>query len=773
MNPETQVGLLAKDKAVPLEGVRIEATMRGACVDVTVTQRYTNREQVPVEAVYVFPLEESAAVCGFAALVGEKLVRAEVCERDAAFARYDDAMHEGHGAFLLDQERPNVFTASVGNLRPGEHVELQIRYVALAAREGNAVRLTIPTTVSPRYVPDRPPEVGQPDGERVNPERWPSVPYGLTLRVEVDASELKSVESPSHPIRYITRSHEAIVELSQESAALDRDFVLLVERVVPHKPEVRVAREDDGRRVAMLSFMPEASLVPELGHEVLFVLDCSGSMEGESIEQAKRALQLCIRALHGEDSFNVVCFGSSFSALWPRPQPFSERTLEEATRHVAAIEANLGGTEILAPLTSLLELPRDPGRSRRVLVLTDGQVSNEADVLELARKHAEQARIFAFGIGRGVSEYLVRGMARASRGAASFIYPGERIEPKVLSMFGRVRMPVLDDVRVDYHGLTVEQAPRRTPPVFTGDILTVFARIESGSTGQVELLAGGMHLSVPIDLERAEAGGPIPILWARERIRELDDLDTRGGSQQRREGESEARRKKLVELGTRYGLMSSATSYVAVEERSAADRSSQPSELRRIPIALTSGWGGGAAKTRGGAPMVMAMAMPMPGAPMRKRASTFAPTAAAAPSFVARAAQSIYSAFAGSGSSSDGGEDDVSIGGLTVGAPPDELVPSPPDRLYDLLMTQRADGSFPLSRVLSDWLGSARSERLRQACAQHGEALVVTSVAMGLIARDEPERASEWTPALSKARAFCLKQGATFALAEVEAILAG
>jgi Ca-activated chloride channel family protein len=560
MSTDTKSGLFGNDRAIPLEGVRIDARLTGACLEVTVTQRYTNRERVPVEAVYVFPLDEAAAVNGFAALLGTNLVRGTVEQREEAFARYDDAMADGHGAFLLDEERPNIFTASVGNLRSNETVELQVRYVALAAREGDALRVVIPTTVSPRYVPAGPPEVGEPDGDRVNPEHWPQVPYGLALNIDVECGALRRVESPSHPVRTTLRDGGASVELAQESAALDRDFVLLVESAAPRQPVAHVAREADGRRVAMVAFLPEG-LETEQGHEVLFLLDCSGSMQGESIAQARKALSLCVRALGTEDTFNIVCFGSRFTKLWPEARRFDDQSLDAATKHVAAIDADLGGTEILAPLKALLEAPADAARPRRVLVLTDGQVSNEAEVIALAKKHATSARIFAFGIGAGASEHLVRGMARGSRGAAEMIFPGERIEPKVLRTFARVRTPVLDDASVDWKGLRVEQAPARTPPVFAGDVLTVFARIESGATDHVELTAGTHRFRVPLDLERAEAGGPIPSLWARECIRELDDDEPRRGSRQKRAEADERRRARLVELGKRYGLLSSATSF--------------------------------------------------------------------------------------------------------------------------------------------------------------------------------------------------------------------
>ena len=766
MNAELKCGLMTAEAPVALEGVRIDARVSGACVEVTVTQRYRNRESVPIEAVYVFPLEEGSAVCGFGALIAGELVRGRVEEREQAFERYDDAMQHGDAAFLLDQERPNVFTASVGNLRPGESAELQIRYVALAAREGDAIRLAIPTTVSPRYAPAGAPEVGEPDSERVNPPHWPAVPYGLRLSVDVDGSDLQRVESPSHPVRVELRDGSAHVELACDDAALDRDFVLLIARREPRRPEVRVAREPDGRRVAMVTFLPDLAISTDIGHELLFLLDCSGSMDGDSIEQARRALALCIRALGNEDTFNVVRFGSHHEALWDAPRRFDDASLEQATRYVERAAANLGGTELLCPLSELLGAKPDPARARRVLLLTDGQVSNEHEVLELARKHAGSARIFAFGIGAGASEHLVRGTARASRGAAELIFPGERIEPKVLRMFERVRMPVFDDAAIDWNGLRVEQAPTRVPPVFSSDALTVFARVEDGTSSELALIAGGSRWRVPIDLERAEPGGPIPVLWARELIRELDDTSSpRRGSKQARPEADQARHKRLVELGTRYQLLSSATSFVAVAERDQAQRTQTPAELRRIPVALTHGWGGGATGAR-------AVTIPrgMPGAlaaaPMVGGMMSAAPTAIAAPG-----PHGIARFFARAGAEEAGASDRSTTVRRLVREPrpianahrrSDQSEP-----LYDLLMTQRADGSFVDSAALSALLGADRAARLTQALANVDERIAVTAVVVRLLDREHAARSAEWRPAMRKASAWLARQNATFDAAQI------
>ena len=331
------VGEGEKARQVPLAGVHVRGELAGPCARVAVTQRYVNREKKPVEAIYVFPLPEGAAVCGFEAVVGGRVVRGVVEEREKAFATYDDAVAAGHGAFLLEQERPNIFTASVGNLRPGEAADVRITYVELTPREGDAWRWTVPTSVSPRYIPPKKKgAVGQPDDERVNPPQAFDVPYGLRLEVDLDASiPVRTVESPSHSVRVTRHRGVTRVELSSDTVAMDRDFVLLVEPEQTHGASAAVAIDGDGTRYARVTFRPrfhrdafKSESGEGKGHEVLFLVDCSGSMGGDSIEQARQALQLCVRALDEGDRFDVVRFGSTHQALWGRSRAYGPSSLE-------------------------------------------------------------------------------------------------------------------------------------------------------------------------------------------------------------------------------------------------------------------------------------------------------------------------------------------------------------------------------------------------------------------------------------------------------------
>src|SRR6185503_10186070 len=430
-------GLFTKDEApVPLAGVAIDAEVSTLCARVTVTQRYVNREAKPIEAVYVFPLDEGAAVCGFEAIIDGTLVIGEVHEREAAFEMYDDAIQKGHGAYLLEEERPDVFQASVGNLPPGKEVLLRLTYVTELSIAGSAVRFAIPTTVSPRYAPAGDHGgVGRPDSETLNPPVAWRVPYGLDLTVRVRmGGAIARIESPSHTVAVSMNGQSATVTLSQRDAALDRDFVLSVESAALDAPRGWIEKDDDGTEAVAIAFVPvlPGTSVPA---EIVFLVDRSGSMAGASIAEVRNALQTCLRSMTAGCAFNIVGFGSTFEPLFKASRAYDERSLAEANTNVAALDANLGGTEILPALKYVLEQGRHGALPRQVVVLTDGQVTNTDAVLALAAEHASTARIFTFGIGASASHHLVKGLARAGGGVAELIHPGERIEAKVLRQF--------------------------------------------------------------------------------------------------------------------------------------------------------------------------------------------------------------------------------------------------------------------------------------------------------------------------------------------------
>ena len=528
-DPASGSGLFSRDtrQPIPLDHVRVEARVIDAAARVTIRQSYRNLETVPLEVVYVFPLDEGAAVCAFEATVDGVRYVGRAKERDEAFREYDDAVEAGHGAFLLDEERADVFTASLGNMRPGAMVELSLTYVTELAAEGEGVRFTLPTTVSPRYAPEADQTgVGPTPAEALNPPTAWAVPYGFSFEMDAAMSgAIRGVESPSHPIAIELDGFRAKVRLAQRTAAMDGDLVIVLAADGLSAPHAVVERGDKGGAV-LLSFLPRFEPAARAA-EVIFVIDRSGSMSGDSIAEVRNALQLCLRSLAPGSRFNIVSFGSTYAPLFDGSRAYDEASLGDAAAFVRALDADMGGTEILPALQWVVEQPLVAGMPRQVLVLTDGEVTNTDAVIALGKRHANTARFFTFGIGAGASHHLVKGLARASRGAAEFISPGERIEAKVMRQFARVFAPAMTGVKVAWGQEGLTPSSDNVPPVFDGERVRLYAlggAIAAGTATLHGTIAGrDVAFEIAIDPASAVEGDTIATLAARERIRRLEE----------------------------------------------------------------------------------------------------------------------------------------------------------------------------------------------------------------------------------------------------------
>ncbi len=279
----------------------------------------------------------------------------------------------------------------------------------------------------------------------------------------------------------------------------------------------------------------------------------------------------------------------------------SESPLTEANAHISGMRANLGGTEILRAIEAAFNQPRPTSMARQIVVVTDGEVTNTDAVIAFVRTHQAYARVFTFGIGAGPSHHLVHGLARAGGGAAEFILPGERASAKILRQLARVLSPALTNVRLDWSGLSVTQAPLVVPPIFGGGRLLVYGFLKTPREGrqpttirlEADSASGPLTFDVSVDPAQAtdRTCRTLATLAARSRIRELEEhpdwIGARGSKQTDRK--TSAHVKEIIGLSLRYGLMSRETSYVAVERRESPVVGDV--QLRRIPVALTRGWG--------------------------------------------------------------------------------------------------------------------------------------------------------------------------------------
>ncbi|WNG23546.1 VWA domain-containing protein [Cystobacter fuscus] len=582
---------------VALQGVDVTGELLGGHARVRVSQRYRNTEPRPIEAVYVFPLPSDATLTAFSLECAGRRVQAVLQEREKAFHTYDDAVAAGHGAALLDQERPNVFTAQVGNLLPGEETRVEVEFLQVLQVEEGSLCWVLPTLVAPRYIPGAPtgdrtshgvaePTGRVPDADRITPPVG-DAPYGLTLELLVSLGREVVVESPSHALQLSRTGSGTRVTLARPGVVLDRDLVLNI-----RGPDTDAAftplvthRQGDAPGTFALTVVPD--LLGMAGaprrQEVVFVVDTSGSMDGESLPQAQGALRLCLRHLREGDRFNIIAFENAFRLFSPQPVPFTQKTLEQADRWVAGLRAH-GGTELLEPLRAAVEaMPEGV-----VVLLTDGQVGNESEILQAVLAARRTARVYSFGIGTNVSDALLKDLARQTGGAVEFIHPGERIDDKVVAQFSRALAPRVTDVQVRFEGVeATELAPAEPPPLVDGTPWSLFGRYTTPGTGTVVLKgragAETFSLAIPVNFPAASERPAVEKLWAAERIRGWQAAALVG----RR---AETLKERILQLALAHGLVTPYTSFVVVEERTGERRASAQPETRVIPVHAPAGW---------------------------------------------------------------------------------------------------------------------------------------------------------------------------------------
>ncbi len=579
----------ADGEPVALLGARITGELRGLLLKAGLQQRFANPGDAHIELVYRFPLPWGAVLLGVEVELAGKRLAGAVVERAQAGTRYEEALADGDAAIMLERSPDGSYCLNLGNLAPREHCTITLRYAQTLQFEQGALRLLIPTTIAPHYE-GGPHSAGLPAHQRMAPSA--AAQHALELELAVHGSLARArVASPSHPISVAHAGQGGDVTLHVALARqgwLDRDFVLVLDQLA--QAGVAVAGPDfaqSGRAAVLASFCPRLAGCTPQDVAVKLLVDCSGSMGGDSIDAARRALQAIVLQLRGDDRFCLSRFGSRVEhrtrALWK----LTDATRIAAQRWVGALEADLGGTEMQQALASTLALAHD--RRSDLLLVTDGQVGSIDAVIQAAQGSGH--RVFVVGIGASVAQGHLRRLAQATGGACDFVAPGEAVEPAVLRMFARLRSPRLVDVRLQWPGAAAPEWQTALPPaLFDGDTVNVFAGLAAVPQGEASLWgrsadAGGA--GPELELGRATLDGRMAAPGALSRMAAAARIAEMAGSDATAAAASAG-----VRLAVDYQLVTDGTNFLLVHERTAAQRATQMPALHQERPMLAAGWGG-------------------------------------------------------------------------------------------------------------------------------------------------------------------------------------
>ena len=595
----------------PLVAADVKMTIAGPVIRTRLTQRFTNPTGTWVEGVYAFPLPEDAAVDTLRVIIGDKFIEGDIKERQEARVIYERAAASGQRAGLVEEERPNLFTTSLANIGPGETVAVQIEYQDKARLDNGVWSTRFPMVIAPRYNPPaafglsadrsgRTLSVTDPVPDRLritppvlHPAQEPSGAEGLRLPVNFDISleagvPLASITSQTHELAIDRQDKDsAVIHLKDGEVPADRDFVLSWTPEPVSAPTASLFREErNGEQYLLAVVNPPVVKTANLrrDRETIFVIDNSGSMSGESMDQAKQGLLLALDHLSPSDEFNVIRFDDTMDQLFATTVPANAQNLSRARRFVSSLEAN-GGTEMLPALKAALvdNEPNNREEVRQVVFITDGSIGNEDQLFAAIHEGLGRSRLFTVGIGSAPNAYFMTRAARQGRGTFTFMDDVAKVAEQSAKLFAALENPVMTDLEVKLPAGTADAYPSPLPDLYAGEPVTMVVRA-SDLTGDLAVSGklNGKAWSQTFSLADAASATGIGQLWARARIAGFEEGRYAGMS-------IEEVDKGVLKTALDFHLVSRLTSLVAVDKTPARPEGERL-DTRQIASMLPKGW---------------------------------------------------------------------------------------------------------------------------------------------------------------------------------------
>lgn len=590
---------------VALQGVSVRGSLSETLASIQVEQRYRNPSQHNIEAVYTFPLPIGAVLLDMEVEIADQKLSGQIVEKKTAEQRYEDAITDGDSVVMVQALGNGLYAMNVGNLLGGESAVIRYRYALTLSWQGDHLRLTIPTSIAPRY--------GDAVASGLEPWQVPTssliveYPFELSVSIEGKLAEV-AIASPTHPIS-LTRTECGVNVTLAHPATLDRDFVLTAKSKA-NLENTCLLVNDGAQKVMLVSLrIPPVLAAIRAPLCIKIVIDCSFSMAGVSIAQARKAALAILDLLKPEDTFNITLFGDYHEHLFDLMVPANPIFIEAARESLQRLDASYGGTEIGKALSAAYKLSGTPGMgffdwlaekqdnetspAPAVLLITDGEVWDIKNVLHQAVK--SRHRVFTVGVGMAVAESFVTELAKATGAACELVSPQEGMADKVLAQFHRLSQPLVGRGEMVWGTLPLWQTPM--PAVlFAGDTIHVYAGFNHAPPASILATVPDRHggtiqleaFTTPVDLP------DIPRLAAHARIAFSNDAE------------------EQLRLAIAYQLLTAHTHCLVVAER--VEKAAGLPELHAIPQMLAAGWGGTGSSVDAGPVAMFRRCAPSPSA---------------------------------------------------------------------------------------------------------------------------------------------------------------
>ena len=558
---------------------------------VIVEQVFTNPSDKWAEGVYVFPLPEDSAVNQLRMYVNERVIEGQIHEKEEAKKIYEKAKSDGKSASLVEQQRPNIFTTNVANIAPGGKIKVAIEYQQAVSISNNRYSVRFPMVVGDRYTPGAP--IYTPDdslgtsfntnevkdASKITPISENHVralidenyETNLPVRININLTtgfDIASLSSTYHKVRTESINQTTKFITLAEASQLDRDFELTWSANMSHEPEVALfAQENDNNVYLMLMAIPPKNEVFKRGdrpRELIFIIDSSGSMSGDSMRQAKDSLYDALERLNPTDRFNIIDFDSEFEPLFDSAMMANQIHMNEAKSFIRKIDAD-GGTEMLSPINFALTSRDSESKNylRQIVFITDGQSSNEEAIFNNVSYNIRNDRFFSIGIGSAPNSYLLTKLADFGRGAFTYIGSQNEVRQKMNRLFEKLESPALTDIQVNFPPEIISELAKDViNDLYAGETITAAFKMNAlpnslEITGKT--IDGAFNKTITIDKISSTSG--IDIFWASRKIDRLTDIFNNTFSSKTKE----LAKKDVIEVALDHHLVSRFTSLVAVD----------------------------------------------------------------------------------------------------------------------------------------------------------------------------------------------------------------